>query len=104
MSEWLWVGIGTTAALLAVGHWFPWPQGLRRIQSYIYGVTAILIGCTVWLGMEGQWLTLAGLVAICAAGGVVTCGAYWIDGMVVDLRNAKKAERDIKRRFPDGLD
>ena len=93
MIEWYFVGVGTTALLLAVGHWFPWPRGLRRLQAYVYGVAAILVGCTIWLGMHGEWLILAGVVGIAAAGGIVTCLTYWVDDIVTRLRKADKAEK-----------
>ena len=96
MSEWYFVGVGATALLLAVGHWFPWPRGLRRLQAYVYGVAAILAGCTIWLGMHGEWLILAGVVGIAAAGGIVTCLTYWLDDIITRLRKADKAEKLVK--------
>lgn len=44
------VGLGTTALLLFVGHWFPWPHDLHRLAAYAYGVASILIGAGLWLG------------------------------------------------------
>ena len=96
MTEWYFVGLGATALLLAVGHWFPWPRGLRRLQAYVYGVAAILVGCAIWLGMHGEWLILAGVVGIAAAGGIVTGATYWLDDIVTRLRKADKAERLVR--------
>ena len=96
MSEWYLVGLGCTVLLLAVGHWFPWPRGLRRIQAYIYGVVAILVGVGIWLGMHDEWVILAGVIGICAAGGVATCAAYWVDDIATRLKKADKAEKLVQ--------
>lgn len=69
-------GLFVTAALLTVGHWFPWPRPLRRIESYTYGVVSILAGIAVWIGFSEAWFAIAGFALI---GGLVTAGATLYD-------------------------
>ena len=104
MSEWFWVGAGATALLLALAHWFPYPARLKRLVAYFIGVSCLLIGFTIWLGQEGEWDIVAGLVAISVIGGLVTAGCYGIDWLALVIKKSWKAERDIKRRFPNELD
>ena len=44
--EWgtLAAGALLAAMVLAIGHWFPWPRRLTRVQAYAYGVAGILAG------------------------------------------------------------
>jgi hypothetical protein len=81
-----------TALVLAVGHWFPWPQMLDRISAYVYGVLSILAGFTLWRLLNLDWETVVGLVIICCAGGGMVVLAYKIDGWVLAVRQARKAE------------
>jgi len=90
--------IGTAAAgavltvlLLAVGHWFPWPYPITRICRYIYGTSFILFGFSLWRGLNGDWITPAGLLSISIAGGFTVILAHKIDKYFLELRKAKKA-------------
>jgi len=94
----LWWQLGTlaagallTALVLAVEHWFPWVQRLPRVQAYVWGVAAILLGFTVWRVLNHDWQTPAGLLIITVVGGVTVVGAYRIDGMVRLARQGHKA-------------
>jgi len=62
-------GAVLTALLMAVGHWFPWPYPIVRIQRYTYGTTFILLGFSLWRLLNGDWITPAGLLGISIAGG-----------------------------------
>jgi len=80
-----------TALLMAVGHWFPWHQSLARIQRYTYGTTFILLGFSLWRGLNGDWVTPVGLLGISIAGGLTVIFAYKVDKYILELRKASKA-------------
>lgn len=88
----LGAGVVLTCLLLAVGHWFPWVGRLSRIGAYVYGVMAILAGFGGWRLLNGDWVSVVGLVVIVVAGGATVVGAYWVDGAVLALRQARKVE------------
>lgn len=97
--ESMWWRLGTlgagallTALVLAVGHWFPWVRKLPRVRAYVYGVVSIWLGFAVWRFLNGDWRSPVGLVIIASAGGATVIGAYWIDDIVVRVRQARKAE------------
>ena len=69
-------GLTTTALLLLVGHWLPWPKQLHRLWAYVYGVTSIYLGIYIWLGWGVTFWTLC-LFPI--AGGLATGLAYLYD-------------------------
>ena len=85
-------GAMLTALVLAVGHWFNWPQPLSRISAYIYGVLSILAGFTLWRLLNLDWETVVGLMIICCTGGATVVLAYRIDGWVLAIHQAGKAE------------
>jgi hypothetical protein len=65
-----------TALLIALGHWFPWPQGaLNRIAAYTYGLAAIIVGCAVWMPED----VLFRFIGVCAVAGFVTGLGYLYD-------------------------
>ena len=72
-------GLSVTTLLLLVEHWIPFARKCHQIINYIMGSTAILIGVAVWLGIEGQWLTLIKLTAFYVAGGLAVVAAYLYD-------------------------
>jgi len=74
----LTAGTLTTCGLLAAGHWFPWWRKLNRIQAYVYGVLAILVGQGLYMRWDQRWRKAA-LIA-CAAGTTVV-SAYLYDTM-----------------------
>ena len=98
-------GASLTTLLLAVGHWFPWPRRLSRLQAYVYGVSAIGLGFTIWRGLDGDWWHVAGLWVLAGLGGAVVFLAYWLDDIVIRLRKAEKGDTLIngteKRRLED---
>ena len=69
-------GLTTTALLLWVGHWFPWPHKLHRLWAYVYGVTSIYLGIYIWLGWG---LTFWMLCLFPLVGGLATGLAYLYD-------------------------
>lgn len=77
-------GLSLTAGLLAIGHWFPWPQRLHRLAAYTYGVGAILAGASLWLGLTGAGRTWLGLVVFAAVGGA-TVGLCWLVDAIFNL-------------------
>ena len=81
-----------TVLLLAIGHWFPWPQPLSRIRCYVYGTGSIWLGFTLWRVLNGDWITPAGLLGISIAGGFTVVLAYKTDKYVLKVRKADKAE------------
>lgn len=86
-------GVLLTVLVLGIGHWFPWIHRLSRIQTYIYGVSTILAGFTTWRLLNRDWQTPVGLLTIAVAGGAAVVGAYWIDDLVLRVRQAEKATR-----------
>ena len=96
-------GTSLTVLLLAVGHWFPWPRRLSRLQAYTYGVGCLASGYTLWRLLVGDWLTVAGLWIIVILGGMTVIGAYWLDEklhkLTTSLNKAEKAEHLIHDRI-----
>jgi hypothetical protein len=72
-------GLIITALLLAVGHWFPWPQKLHRVAAYTYGLLSILAGMAFWLGTQHLWPLWWGLCGFAVVAGLTVCGAYALD-------------------------
>ena len=79
--------------LLAVFHWFPYVRRLSRVQAYAIGCTAIWVGFTIWRGIEGDWLTPAGLAVIIVFSGVTVITGYRIDHWTRRIRQAERAEQ-----------
>ena len=91
--EWLAVGTASTVALLLIGHWMRCPRPLSRLWRYVYGVTAICVGFSIWrLVGYGDVETVAGLVVIAVTGGLATFAAYGWDAVVTAIHKAEKAE------------
>jgi MFS family permease len=79
--------VAKTSAVLAVMHWFPWHETLRRTTAYALG-TAAVVGIPAAtmviasaLGLQYSQPFWAGLLVVNAlvAGATVNL-AYWIDG------------------------
>lgn len=87
-------GATLTVLLLLIGHWFPWVRKLSRIQAYTYGVASILLGFTLWRLLNHDWQTVAGLLFIVVFAGIAVRGAYLVDQVVIQIRQAGKAERN----------
>ena len=91
--EWLIVGTSTTAFLLLLGHWARCPRPMPRLWRYVYGVASINVGFAIWQFVgEQDWVTVAGLATISAAGGLAVFVAYGWDGVVNAVSKARKAE------------
>lgn len=88
----LLLGALIAALLLAIGHWFPWIQRLRRLHAYTYGTAALWAGFTLWRLLNRDWLTPAGYLLIVAAGGATVHLAYKLDAWILAIRQARKAE------------
>lgn len=89
------VGLGTTALLLFVGHWFPWPHDLHRLAAYAYGVASILIGAGLWLWASGMRDVWVGLVFLSLVAGLATGLAYLID----EALTARRYHAELKDRL-----
>lgn len=87
-------GLTVTALLLALGHWFPWPKRLPRLAAYAYGVAAILVGASVWLGLLNMWGVWLGFAAFALVGGIVTALAWGTDSLLNLWLRARHHERD----------
>jgi hypothetical protein len=99
----LLVGISTSVLLLIAGHWFPWHVMLSmdRIPAYIYGVSCILIGFTIWQGSSQNWDVVLGLALLIACSGASVMFSYAIDSIArqraqVDIA-CKVLEEDAKK-------
>ena len=77
------------ALLLLVGHWFPWPLRLSRIQAYIFGVASIFGGFALWRALNQDWITSAGLLAICLVSGAAVKGAYALDSTIGEWQRTR---------------
>ncbi len=88
-------GLTVTTGLLLIGHWAPWPRKLRRLEAYTYGVTSILAGQAVWLGLQHEWQLLLSSAAFAGVGGVVVGSAYLLDWILNQL---------IRNRLPGSID
>ncbi len=90
---------------LSTGHFFPWHVlgshltdeygHLRRVPSYIYGVSIIGIGLTVWLNINdrNEMITWAfWFFAACAGTG--TAGGYMVDRLIERRANHNHDRRD----------
>lgn len=86
-------GVVLTALLLAVGHWFPWLHRERKLRNYAYGTASIIAGFALWRLLAGDVVSVAGLLIIAGAGGLVVIVAYWIDDRARELRQAQMAAR-----------
>jgi predicted membrane protein len=89
------VGTGATALILALGHWFPWPRELHRLEAYVYGVAAILIGSGVWLWASGYRDIWGGLTFMAVIAGLTTGLTYLVD----EARSARKYRRIVNERL-----
>jgi len=69
-------GLVVTGALLAIGHWFPYPRRLRSLETYVYGTGSILIGLLVWLGFTDAWVAIAVFAVV---GGLATGATHLYD-------------------------
>jgi len=69
-------GLSTTALLLLVGHWAPWPKRLHRLLAYIYGVMSLYVGILIWLGWTPTFWTLCAFPVV---GGAATGLGYLVD-------------------------
>jgi hypothetical protein len=85
-------GAVLTALLLAVGHWFPWPRRLSRLDAYGYGTIAIFIGFALWRLLNRDSFTAAGFAFIATIGGITVILAYKIDDVVLAIRKVIKAQ------------
>jgi len=72
-------GLSTTALVLLVGHWAPWPRKLHRLVAYSYGVASIYLGLFIYLGWGPTFWTLCAFPAI---GGVAVGFAYAVDWLL----------------------
>jgi hypothetical protein len=78
-----YLGLVVTALLILVGHWFPWPRRLEKLEAYTYGVCAILVGTFIWLYLATYTMAPMriwwGLAAYTASAGVATVVSHATD-------------------------
>lgn len=77
--EWLAVSIAITVLLLWVEHWFPYPIKAHQVVNYTLGVSAILIGITVYSITQGMIANIFIVWTFSFAGGSAVGAAYLID-------------------------
>jgi len=76
-QNWRFVaGLFLSSLLLAVEHWAPWPQVLKRWQAYTIGVGTLLLGMFIW---QGATLTMLGITMFAVCGGFAVLVAYALD-------------------------
>lgn len=72
-------GLVVTAALVATGHWFPWPRRLRPAENTLLTISSILIGLLIWLGPNSGWCAVAGIALI---GAIASASARLYDRLM----------------------
>ncbi len=97
-GSWFWAGAALSALLLLIGHWFPWPRQLHRLEAYVYGVACILGGFALWHLQVNGWHAVLGLTVIAVVSGLAVFAAYGVDWVVAMIRKAWKAERLLDDR------
>ena len=90
--EWLIVGTAATSALLLIGHWGNCPRPMSKLWRYVYGVTAIIVGFSIWRWAAGDWQAVVGLGVISVVGGLAVFAAYGWDYIVTTVHKAAMAE------------
>jgi hypothetical protein len=78
-TEWLTVSIAITVLLLWVEHWFPYPIKAHPIANYSLGVSAILVGITIYCIIQNMVVSIVIVWTFSLAGGVAVGLAYLID-------------------------
>ena len=86
-------GAVLTALLLALGHWFPWINGLSRMRSYVYGTASLWCGFALWRFLHGDWVTPVGYLVLAAVAGAVVKAAYGWDDITLWRQRAQMAEK-----------
>jgi hypothetical protein len=81
-----------TVALLIGGHWAPWIRRLSRLKAYTFGVGAIMLGITIWHGLNGDWKGVIGSWVIAGAAGATVLAQYQIDRIAKAICKAEMAE------------
>jgi len=79
VSDWLLVGLGLTALVLMIEHWFPMPRKLHIVFNYVMGTVAILLGQSLWLRKIGHATLVIPLWSFAVAGGATVVLCYVVD-------------------------
>ena len=79
MSDWLLVGLGLTALVLMIEHWFPMPRKLHVVFNYVMGTVAILLGQSLWLRKIGHATLVIPLWSFSVVGGATVVLCYAVD-------------------------
>ena len=72
-------GLSVTTLVLLIEHWMPFTRKCHKIVNYAMGSGAILVGIAIWLGIEGEWITLLKITAFYLIGGLAVVVAYFYD-------------------------
>ena len=73
------LGLGLTALLIFLGHWFPWPVKLHRLAAYVVGCLAIVAGMALWLLSSGEERLFYQVCLVFVVAGLATSLSYLID-------------------------
>lgn len=88
--EWLAASMAITWWILWVEHWFKYPFKRHVIFNYSAGVSAILIGITIYCLHEKMIVNVVIVWAFSLVGGVAVGAAYlidWVSNSILRLRN-----------------
>jgi hypothetical protein len=96
--EAIFTGSFLTFVLLVAAHLILWPYRarLRRVHSYVVGVSMIGVGVTMTAFLLGQWIIAITFWAVSGPGGFAVIVAWWLreggKGLSVDdiLEHAKR--------------
>ena len=78
-----WIAIFVTGILVAFGHYLPLTRRtLHPVICYACGVSLLLLGMGIWLGLGlEQWILYGSLWAFALAGGLADVLCYGIDAI-----------------------
>lgn len=96
----IFAGSLLTLTLLVTAHLLLWPYRkiMRRVHSYVVGVTCIGVGITLSAFLMGQWIVAIAFWAVAGPGGCAIATA-WLIRWVIEERNRgdSMAARIIQR-------
>ena len=101
--EWLTVSLGLTALILFVEHWIPTgPKRLHCIFNYVLGVSAILVGVTLYFFKTGRGLTAVEVWLFAIVGGMAVIFAYGWDWLMNRLAKDNEESKHVETPSPHG--
>ncbi len=97
-QAWLFVSIAITVLLLWLEHWFPYPFKAHVMFNYTLGVSAILVGITVYCITQNMVVNIVIVWTFSIVGGVAVGLAYLIDKGIALLWILRDWLRDERKR------